>query len=1441
MTLPSLRIEGAILSPDILSRLDTLKGQRDADFVLGDNVRVKDEVLATWAEAQALWKTFRRKTASLPEGATGTSETRDYWLIPLLRLLGYAPELRGAGVRVGERNYRLSHRCTRRTDFILHLVGSRVDLDKRDHGGLGRQISHHALVQEFLNLTEHDYAIVSNGLELRLLRDSTRLVKLSFVAFDLQRIFDENLYADFAVLFRLLHASRMPAEPGKTAESLIEFYHQDSVESGSRIRDALSGAVEHAITDLANGLLDFRSTDGRCPNDTLCAKLLTGNLAPHDFYRQLLRLVYRLLFLMVAEERDLLHAPVPPADDPARETNLRQRRYYRDFYSLERLRRLAEVAHLADARHRDLWESLKSLFRLVAPGDHGRPLGLAPLGGLLFGPDATPDLDVLRLDNKTLLAVLQRLSVFVDTKSKQTIRINYAALNTEEFGSVYETLLEYEPAIPNTGEKLTFTLARGGERAATGSHYTPEDLVQPLLKHSLDHLIAEKLSQPDPEKALLSLRICDPTCGSGHILLSAARRVATELAVLRTGEDQPSPLAFREALRDVIHECVYGVDLNPLAVELCKVALWLEAQTPGKPLNFLDHHIKCGNAIVGFATRDELERGVPDEAFEATPEDDKSVASAFRKRNKTERAQETRQGQLALDPAVNRQLDAILARWREISGLPEHSPAEIAAKKECFDTFAQSQDAWILNQVAAIPIAQFYLPKTADNRAKLITDSEYRAFLAGRTPQGQATAAAWDIALRKRFFHWFLEFPDVLSSGGFDCILGNPPYLGGTKLSGTYGHAFCQYVRWEFAPTGLSDLVCFFVRRFHSLLRSDGFFAFITTNSIKDGDIRRDGLEAVVECGDSINFATRAIKWPGKAKIIVSLLSIKKGEWRLPCLLDERSVSSISPFLDDSAGAAPVVLSENENLLFEGTKWLGDGFVVTRGVAQEFIADSPRNEEVVFSLINGKELNNVPNQAPQRKIIDFGDCPEAVAKSYELPYRHILELVKPVRDADNRSVRRIYWWRHAERAKGLYANLKAIKRCFAIGRSCKHLSFSAFPVDCIFSEALKVLTVDRWDLFSILQSSLHEAWARRYSGEIKQDLRYTPSDCFETYPFPEGLWRTESAELASLGERYHEHRRHLMLRLWLGLTDTYNLFHSPDLDSELQELFTKRAAKPAWIDEVPEEHRAAALACTLDEARAGILTLRDLHRALDLANLAAYGWHQPGPDGPAIDLGHAFRDIETLPENDRTRFTISPAARKELLRRLLTLNHARAAQESAAGVAPAKPEKGSRKPGKSKASQLVDDLLANLDSPGPTASNRIKLSEDDYARTALHHLFQLKPEGIATDDLIRLIRLLSETPLRAAVATPAEQSRLAVWPTVPVSTLAALISVFLERGNLALTRGTLRAGTVPLGLDDLNVEADTRLALDLLSRLPATAAEAPSIASLRATLINLAA
>lgn len=1248
MNYPSIRIEGAILSPDVLDNLEDKSGQKPRDFGFDPSVKIKDEIARAWADANDYWRIFQRKIEKLKEGSSATTETRQNWIVPLLGLLGYELEYSAKGIVLDGKNYQISHYATNRGNTPVQIVGYQdpAGLDRKPEQA-NRRMSSHALVQEFLNLNDQLYGLATNGRLLRLLRDSSRLIKLSYLEFDLDRIFTDGLFADFAILYRLLHASRLPIENATSAESIMEHYHQDSLDSGARIRDGLSKAVEQAILDFANGFISYQS------NSNLREAILSGRLKSDEYYRFLLQLIYRLLFLMVIEERDLIFPQKVKAE---------HRNIYSRYYSLQRLRRLSEKRYLLDRRKHDLWISLCSTFRLFEAYGPGKKLGIAPLAGDLFNPDAIGMLGTCNLGNDVLLGCLRALSMYENPKTRQVIRVNYAALNVEEFGSVYEGLLEYKPEFSSIEGQIEFSFVQGDQRAATGSHYTPDELVQPLIKHSLDYLIAEKLKEPNPEQALLSLRVADISCGSGHILLAAARRIGLELATVRTKEDQPSPTALRKAIRDVIRECIYGVDLNPLAVELCKVALWLEAHSPGEPLNFLDHHIKCGNAIVGFAGYGDLKHGIPDEAFIAIPGDEKPVASALRKRNKAEREKHLT-GMLPLPIEVKTHLDSLCNLRKKLAALPETTPHEIEIKKNNFNELNKNIDAWTLNQIAAIPIAQFYLHKTEDNKINLITDALFRKYLKGELRlQGQATAAAWAMAFHKKFFHWFLEFPEIMEKGGFDCILGNPPYLGGQALSGTYGYQFCGYVRHAFAPTGLSDLVVYFLRRIYSLLKPGGFTAFITTNSIKDGDVRKDGLEQIVAQGGSINFAIRGIKWPGRAKLVVSLVCLHKGNWNGQYILDGKEVPTINPYFEDSEDIGePHKIIENAKRIYQGSVILGDGFLLDQHVAKEFIQANPENKNVIFKILNGAELNGNPNQDSERWVINFFDWDINKASTYSLPFSIVNSIVKNERCQLNNNERykgaKEKWWQYIWPRTELYSKISTLNRCFVTAATTKYLNFTSSSIDRVFTHALFILATDRWELYSILQSTIHEIWARKHSGALETRLRYSPSDCFETFAFPRGLWTNQNQPLLTIGEQYHEHRRNLMLSLWLGLTDIYNLFHSREVEKDIGKFYTIRAKKDPHGHNIPTKYRQNVLSTTPQDALAGILKLRQLHIELDKCVLEAYGWTD-------LDLNHDFYEIETLPENDRVRYTISPDARKEILKRLLIENHRQAKAQS---------------------------------------------------------------------------------------------------------------------------------------------------------------------------------
>lgn len=1245
----SIRIEGSILAADILDKIEQgdVIGQKAADFSLPADAKIKDEIVRAWADAQDLWRIFQRKLKATKEDSSATTETRNFWVVPLLGLLGYQVELARKGEEVMGKNYFLSHRVPNRDQFVVHIMGYRDSLDKKREDS-GPRMSPHALVQEYLNLTEHLYAIVTNGQQLRLLRDSSRLIKLSYLEFDLERMMEEELFPDFALLYRLVHVSRMPLKQDAGAESTIERYHQDSLESGSRIRDGLSVAVEKSIVALANGFLTHPQ------NQALRDAVKAGNVKPTDLYQWLLRLIYRILFLMVIEERDLIYP---------KKANRKQRDIYYRFYSIQRLRKLGEKRYFADKHFEDAWCGLNATFRLFEAGSPGHKLGIAPLAGDLFSDRAIGLLYDAQLDNEVLLTSFRNLSLFQHPDTKQWIRVNYGALNVEEFGSVYEGLLEYDPVItPRDKGTYEFAFVQGEGRATSGSHYTPDELVQPLIHHSLDHVIEEKLKEKDKEKALLSIRVCDVACGSGHILLNAARRIATELAIVRTGEDQPSPLAFREAVRDVIRHCIYGVDLNPLAVELCKVALWLEAHVPGESLNFLDHHIKCGNSIVGLAHENELERGIPDEAFKTLPGDDKDVAAAFRKSNKTQReeaASATNQIKLNLAQTVRQELLPVSQHYAELADLPDHTPDDYAKKQARFEEITQRKDIWRLRTLANLQVAQFFIPKTPENRPFICTEEDYRDYLTGkRHPQSQSVAKANALSVQKHWFHWFIEFPDIIQNGGFDCILGNPPFLGGSRLSTVYGDSFFSYVTYQHAKAqGRCDLVAYFFRRIFTILRQQGFQSLISTNTIAQGDTRVGGLSAIHDEGGSIVFAVKTMRWPGVAAVEVSLVSIFKGLWNRPCLLGQKSCANIDSFLVAAeVGATPYELRANAGVAFQGTVILGTGFLLSLDEVKP-LASIDQPVTPLTPYLGGHDLYSSPDALPSRYAINFRDWSEEYCRStYPRFYEIVSERVKPTRVVLKRKRYADVWWQFGERCENLYRAVDQLPRCLAISRVGRTVAFDFVPTNYIFADSLVIFAYSQARYLAILQSCFHSNWVWMYCTTMKNDARYGPSTVFETFPFPPDDALT--SDLDAIGERYHKHRRQLMLKLQLGLTKTYNLFHDPEIGGSPGET-------TVWLT----KHLASTSGtCSLEEAVAGIYTLRKLHVGMDNAVLAAYGWHQTSADGPAVDLKHDFYDVDYLPENDRLRYTIHPDARKELLKRLLQLNHKLYAEEEAKGL-----------------------------------------------------------------------------------------------------------------------------------------------------------------------------
>jgi hypothetical protein len=763
MSRATINVEGGLLPDDLLEKIadGSAPGQRAADFGVTSG-RLSDEIMRAFSDAQSYWSAFNHRYERASKGGreSTTTVTRESFVIPLLEALGYKLEFKRS-LAVGDQSFNISHTAgDEPTAPPVNIVSADETLDER---GAARR-SAHSTVQEYLNVSDSVWGIVTNGRKLRLLRNSSRLAKPRYVEFDLAGMMESNVYSDFHLLYRLLHRTRLPRFAADASECWIEKYYAEGVEQGSRVRDRLRDGVLDALKIFGNAFLTHPESN------YLRAEIAAGRLTAAAYYRELLRLVYRLLFLMVAEERRLMF--------PDSRDNQERRAIFIEHYGVNRLRARLE-AYIGDDPEIDLWESLKQTFRILRDDRLARMLGMAALNGELFGSHGCPHLDgggdpdrSAFCRNDDLLRALDCLSKFDDDGIRR--RVNFAALDVEELGSVYESLLEYHPQI--SAEPLGFDLAWGSERKSTGSYYTPPDLVRELINSALVPVMEERLkpakTKEEREKAILSMRVIDPAAGSGHFLLAAARRMGRELAKIRTDEEEPPPTAFRRAVRDVIRECIYAVDKNPLAVDLCKVALWIEGHNAGQPLSFLDHHVKCGDSLVGVFDLKVLKEGIPDDAYKAVEGDDKAAAKHYRAVNRETKKNPPTLPQFKLQDKVTAAIEALSHR-------DERTPEDVAAKEREYAELVNSPAMQNLEHACNAWTAAFFVPLRMPEfrgRDLVPTSSTVWERLSGRQIYGPLDGEIAKAKFAYSFFHWPVEFPDVFTRGGFDVVLGNPPW-----------------------------------------------------------------------------------------------------------------------------------------------------------------------------------------------------------------------------------------------------------------------------------------------------------------------------------------------------------------------------------------------------------------------------------------------------------------------------------------------------------------------------------------------------------------------------------------------------------------------------------------------------------------------------------------
>ena len=782
-----LTIEGSLLAPAILKLVADRKAtdQSDNDYDLPRGVTLRDELSRYFRIGQA---TFRHLNASSSPSLESTTRfTSDL----LTQVLGFPSTVPGGDQEVNGRLFPVSLQALEgRAPILVVPPAETLDASSVHLRPDGRRRSAATALQDWLNVSDvANWGLCTNGHQLRLLRDNPSLTRPAYLEFDLRQIFDNEDFASFTMLWLLLHRSRFGRPDTPASDCALERWRDVGAKTGEVALLHLSGNVKEALLALANGFLghpDNAELRQRLASGALALSAATGN--GHSFFSQLLRLVYRLIFLLAAEDRNLLHLPDTPSQ---------LRELYAAGYSVGSLRDRAvlRAAHSGlEDTFGDRWQGLLLTFHSLA---HGEPrLGLPALGGL-FSSNQTPDIDNLALSNRALFRAIYSLAWL--REGTAPVRVNWRDMQTEELGSVYEGLLELTPRLADTGRAITFAEGletKGNERKTSGSYYTPDSLVQTLLDSALDPVLdrleAESTTSPngDPAAHLLTVTVLDPACGSGHFLLAAARRIATRVARLRTN-GVPSAADYRRALRDVVRLCIHGVNRNPMAVELSRVALWIETVEPGKPLGFLDANLRCGDSLLGIFSLDALTHGIPEAAYKPLVGDDKAVAKVFAARNKEDIKGQGRLGlfggptTLAIPPALAS--DALALR-----SLPEDSEGDIAQREEAFQLVRANPELTRYELAASLYTAAFLLPKVKPAPGKeanpefpgmplVPVSSHVWRVLQGGQVLGQLVGTARQAASFARVFHWPLEFPHILLNQnedrrGFDIVLGNPPW-----------------------------------------------------------------------------------------------------------------------------------------------------------------------------------------------------------------------------------------------------------------------------------------------------------------------------------------------------------------------------------------------------------------------------------------------------------------------------------------------------------------------------------------------------------------------------------------------------------------------------------------------------------------------------------------
>jgi hypothetical protein len=749
-------------------------------------------------------------------------------------------------------------------------------------------------------------------------------------------------------------------------------------------------------------------------------------------------------------------------------------------------------------------------------------------------------------------------------------------------------------------------------RATAGAHYTPKSLATDVVRYALEPLVFD----PGPHQRqdgwvlvdsdrILELKVADIACGSGAFLVAAARYLADRLAEAWHREEAVAGMTPRElethAIRTVIATCLYGADINAMAVEMCKLSLWLVSLDPRLPFSFVDDKILHGNSLLGLTDVRQLKRqhidpdaaDVQQSLYEVDVDGVLRQAKQIRQRLASEvddsdpqRSTNTKRRQWHRYQEITAELtetaDAVIATGLRLGGKPGR----------------------------ALNVAYENLGIALDNAHPTDSSEPSRTMLddilkAGLTPTVPTDYKRW------KPLHWILAVPDVMERGGFDAIIGNPPFLGGQKLTGAMGTNTRDWFVNVLADgkKGSADLVAYFFLRAMFLLNPQGNLGLIATNTVAQGDTRAVGLKQMVEKGFTITRAIQSRPWP-VANVNLEYAAIwgtrAKVSSSVPRVSDDIAVVQISTLLEPGEDMDPYRLVDNMGIAFQGCNILGMGFTVDPSEAKSWIKSDPKNAEILFPLLNGDDLNSRSDSSAARWVIDFNDRSEAESANYALPYEQVRALVKPQRERGSGQWRNRPWWLFERSRPQMRKAIAGLDEILAIALVSKTVMPLRILNGQVFSHALGVFATDSFADQAVLSSSLHQLWAVRYGSTLETRSRYTPSDVFETFPRPAGTQR-----LAEAGWTLDTERREIMLRRDLGLTKLYNMVNDPD---------------------------------ALESADSDVARMREIHVELDHAVMDAYRWGD-------VALDHGFHTYRQM-----LRWTVSPVARVEILDRLLAEN-----------------------------------------------------------------------------------------------------------------------------------------------------------------------------------------